>query len=72
MVVCQCRRLSHRKVAKAVEGGCTSLRSLCDSTGAGQSCGGCVGSLKKLIEQFCSTHPVRDTHPDLEPAHEAA
>jgi bacterioferritin-associated ferredoxin len=67
MVICQCRRLSDRKVVKALRAGSTSVRELCQSTGAGQVCGGCVGSLKSLIEK----HFAESTTPGWEP-HEAA
>lgn len=67
MVVCQCRRLSDRKVTKALRGGSTTVRELCQSTGAGQVCGGCIGSLKALIEQ----HFAQTATPGWEP-HEAA
>jgi bacterioferritin-associated ferredoxin len=50
MIVCQCRRVSDRKVAKSVRNGCGSLRDLCAKTGAGQECGCCVARLKELLE----------------------
>lgn len=51
MIVCQCRRVTDRKVAACVQRGCSSLRDLCAATGAGQECGCCVRRLKELIEQ---------------------
>ena len=51
MVVCHCERVTDRRVAKAVRSGHASLRAVCEATGAGRSCGGCVTSVKKLIEQ---------------------
>jgi len=51
LVVCHCERVSHRKIAKAVRSGCFSLRTVCEETGAGRGCGGCVSSLRQLIEE---------------------
>jgi bacterioferritin-associated ferredoxin len=62
MVVCHCERVTDRRVAKAVRAGHRSVRSVCEETGAGQACGGCVSSVKKLIEQhfrpnLCEENP---------------
>ena len=49
MIVCHCRVVTDRAVAEAVRGGARSLGSVCRSTGAGQDCGACVFSLKRLV-----------------------
>ncbi len=49
MIVCHCRVVTDREVAAAVDRGVRSLAALCRSTGAGQDCGGCVFSLKRLV-----------------------
>lgn len=49
MIVCHCRVVTDREVADAVNRGARSLAGLCRSTGAGQDCGGCVFSLKRLV-----------------------
>ena len=49
MIVCHCRVVSDRAVADAVREGAGSLGAVCRSTGAGQDCGGCVFSLKRLV-----------------------
>lgn len=51
MVVCHCARVSDRRIAKALRKGHSSMRSVCQETGVGQACGGCVSSVKRLIEQ---------------------
>jgi bacterioferritin-associated ferredoxin len=51
VIVCQCRRVSDRKVAASVRKGCSSLRDVCAATGAGRECGCCVRRLKELIEE---------------------
>jgi bacterioferritin-associated ferredoxin len=66
MIVCHCQRVTERRVAKAVKAGCSSLSDLGRQTGAGRGCGGCVPSLKALIEKHLA--PIDR----MEPAHEAA
>lgn len=51
MIICHCERVTDRRVAKAVRAGSSSVRAVCAQTGAGKSCGGCVTSVKKLIEK---------------------
>ena len=41
--------MTDRQVADAVAGGARSLGGLCRTTGAGQDCGACVFSLKRLV-----------------------
>jgi bacterioferritin-associated ferredoxin len=49
VIVCHCRVVTDRQVADAVAGGARSLGGLCRTTGAGQDCGACVFSLKRLV-----------------------
>jgi bacterioferritin-associated ferredoxin len=49
VIVCHCRVVTDRQVAAAVDSGARSLAGLCRSTGAGQDCGACVFSLKRLV-----------------------
>ncbi len=49
MIVCHCRVVTDRAVADAVAEGARSLAAVCRSTGAGQDCGSCVFSLKRLV-----------------------
>ena len=49
MIVCHCRVVTDRTVAAAVRDGARSLAGVCRSTGAGQDCGACVFSLKRLV-----------------------
>ena len=64
MIVCQCQRVSDRKVAASVRKGCSSLREVCATTGAGRDCGCCVRRLKELIEEHLA--------PALAPASQGA
>jgi bacterioferritin-associated ferredoxin len=49
VIVCHCRVVTDRQVADVVRGGAASLSSVCRSTGAGQDCGSCVFSVKRLV-----------------------
>ena len=49
MIVCHCRVVTDRAVVDAVRAGAASLGSVCRATGAGQDCGSCVFSLKRLV-----------------------
>ena len=49
MIVCHCRVVTDRQVVAAVQQGAGSLGAVCRSTGAGQDCGGCVFSLRRLV-----------------------
>ena len=49
MIVCHCRVVTDRAVVDAVRDGARSLAGVCRSTGAGQDCGACVFSLKRLV-----------------------
>ncbi len=49
VIVCHCRVVTDRAVADAVRAGARSLGSACKATGAGQDCGACVFSLKRLV-----------------------
>lgn len=49
MIVCHCKVVSDRAVVDAVRAGARSVGSVCRSTGAGQDCGSCVFSLKRLV-----------------------
>jgi bacterioferritin-associated ferredoxin len=49
VIVCHCRVVTDRAVAAAVEQGAGSLGAVCRTTGAGQDCGGCVFSLRRLV-----------------------
>jgi bacterioferritin-associated ferredoxin len=49
VIVCHCRVVTDREVAEAVQSGAHSLARVCRSTGAGQDCGACVFSLRRLV-----------------------
>jgi bacterioferritin-associated ferredoxin len=55
VIVCHCKVITDRDVVAAMETGVRTVRQLCGATGAGQDCGGCVFSLKRLL---CEHEPV--------------
>ena len=56
MIVCHCQVVSDRAVAAAIADGARTLAEVCRATGAGQDCGSCVFSLKRLV---CEHGPSR-------------
>ncbi|HEX2174617.1 MAG TPA: (2Fe-2S)-binding protein [Nocardioidaceae bacterium] len=51
MIVCHCGVVSDRDVTAAVRDGARSLTDVCRATGAGQNCGGCVLSVRRILCQ---------------------
>lgn len=51
MIVCQCRRVSDRRLHNAIDHGCTTLAQVCRASGAGNDCGSCVRSIKEMLER---------------------
>ncbi len=74
MIVCHCRVVSDRTVAEAVRAGARSVSGVCRSTGAGQDCGSCVFSLKRLVCEHgnalvpTSAPPFSDNLPEVDVA----
>jgi NAD(P)H-nitrite reductase large subunit len=50
--VCFCANVSVGDIKAAVEAGNKTLEQVQEVTGAGTHCGGCVGKVEALIEQF--------------------
>jgi bacterioferritin-associated ferredoxin len=59
VIVCHCRVVTDRAVVDALRDGARSLGGVCRTTGAGQDCGACVFSLKRLV---CEHEPVEAAH----------
>jgi bacterioferritin-associated ferredoxin len=51
VIVCQCRVVNDRDIARAVGTGVSTVAQLCGSTGAGRDCGSCVFALKRVLCQ---------------------
>ncbi len=57
-MVCSCNSVGEGNIIKKIEGGCTSLKQVCEATGAGMGCGSCRPEvnaiLNKLMEEVIS------------------
>jgi bacterioferritin-associated ferredoxin len=51
VIVCHCHVVNDRAVDDAVAAGARTVSAVCRTTGAGQSCGSCVFSIKRLLCQ---------------------
>jgi len=49
MIVCQCQVISDHTVAATIDDGARTLGQVCQMTGAGQKCGGCIFSLERIL-----------------------
>jgi bacterioferritin-associated ferredoxin len=49
VIVCHCGVVSDRDVVEAVDAGARTLSEACRATGAGQNCGVCVFSIRRLL-----------------------
>jgi bacterioferritin-associated ferredoxin len=49
VIVCHCNVVSDRDLADAVDDGARTLGDACRRTGAGQQCGTCVFSVRKVL-----------------------
>jgi bacterioferritin-associated ferredoxin len=67
VIVCHCRVVSDRAVAEALRSGAGSLAGVCRSTGAGQDCGACVFSVKRLVCEHGASL-VSQTMPEVDVA----
>ena len=51
MIFCHCAVVSDREVAEAIEAGARTVAQVCRATGAGQQCGSCVFSVRRVVCQ---------------------
>lgn len=58
MLVCHCRAVSDRQIEAAVSAGAHDARSVVRATHAGTGCGGCLTSLRALIEDALRPDPA--------------
>lgn len=58
--ICNCNGVSKGALVTAVEGGCRSLKSLCDATRAGMGCGSCTAQVQAVLEFAADGETVED------------
>ena len=51
--ICNCNGVSKAQLVSAVQGGCRSLKVLCDATRAGMGCGSCKAQVQAVLEHAC-------------------
>ena len=51
MYVCVCYGITDHQIREVAEGGCKTVSELTMRTGAGASCGSCLGTAAQLLEQ---------------------
>ena len=49
MIFCHCAVVGDRQVAEAVAAGADTVASVCKATGAGQQCGSCIFSVRRVL-----------------------
>ena len=69
-MVCLCRGVSERTVAKAIDRGATTIAEVGMACGAGTGCGVCRATIADMIITRVSVrrHPVPDRDPHRGPA----
>ena len=51
MIFCHCAVVSDRQVAQAIDAGARTVAQVCKATGAGQQCGNCIFSVRRVVCQ---------------------
>ncbi len=51
MLVCHCHRVSDREIRAHAREGRASVRSVCQISGAGTCCGGCMPLVKAIVRK---------------------
>jgi len=54
MIVCVCRRVSHRDIESEVGSGCSSFEQLQDELGVATACGACSEFARDMLERACA------------------
>jgi bacterioferritin-associated ferredoxin len=61
MIVCVCRRVSDREIARHARAG-MSFDEIQFELGVATQCGQCEGCAREVVEQCCASHPVAALH----------
>lgn len=51
MIFCHCAVVGDRDVAQAIDAGARTVAQVCKATGAGQQCGNCIFSVRRVVCQ---------------------
>jgi bacterioferritin-associated ferredoxin len=55
MIVCICKRVSHRQVEAAIDSGAETVEEVGKACGAGTGCGACREQISEFIEARCGS-----------------
>jgi bacterioferritin-associated ferredoxin len=55
VIFCHCAVVSDRQVAEAIDAGARTVAQVCKATGAGQQCGNCIFSVRRVVCQHVET-----------------
>ena len=58
MIFCHCAVVGDREVARAVAAGADTVAAVCKSTGAGQQCGTCIFSVRRVLCEHQAHRPA--------------
>ena len=61
MIFCHCAVVGDREVARAVAAGADTVAAVCRTTGAGQECGSCIFSVRRVL---CDHQALRGAQVD--------
>jgi ferredoxin-nitrate reductase len=50
-LVCSCNQVGEGNIRKLIQGGCRSLPTLCQTSGAGMGCGSCKPEIQRLLKE---------------------
>ena len=59
MIFCHCAVVGDRQVADAIDAGANTVASVCKATGAGQQCGTCIFSVRRVLCDHQAQDQVR-------------
>ena len=57
-LVCSCNNVGEGNILKQIEGGCKSVKALCEATGAGMGCGSCKPEVKAILNKTFTEEEV--------------
>lgn len=71
MIVCVCRRVSDREIARHARAG-MSFEDIQFELGVATQCGQCEGCAREVVAQCCGSHPTAALHCETAAVHGAA
>jgi bacterioferritin-associated ferredoxin len=60
VIFCHCAVVGDRQVAEAIDSGADTVASVCRATGAGQQCGTCIFSVRRVVCEHQAQSQVRN------------